>query len=115
MPGSTVLHLWTALYEINSQENSDAWNLCTKFVTSALNGASLNYEAIFWAYPLAIQKLTKYRKCHFYFDKKIIYLKSTFYLNINDMGRPCPKIITYSQNWESILQWEINLIVCHFQ
>ena len=53
------LTLGEAMFMKLSDENSCSWNLCTTFVKAALTGLSLHYEAICWAYTMAIRKLTR--------------------------------------------------------
>ena len=55
----TRIPLGEAMFMEISDENSCSWNLCTTFVKAALTGLSLHYEAICWAYTMAIRKLTK--------------------------------------------------------
>ena len=63
----SILYSWgeAMLMEI-SDESSLSWNTCTTFVKAALSGLTLHYEAICWAYTMAIRKLTRSQPCHFY-------------------------------------------------
>ena len=60
----SILYSWgeAMLMEI-SDESSLSWNTCTTFVKAALSGHTLHYEAICWAYTMAIRKLTRFSLC----------------------------------------------------